>query len=64
MSGTCSETRYLDMETSFKNNFPRIKETSVHKKEAVEFRLRVPKVSPVYDTSIHMLNEQINEPST
>lgn len=64
MSGTCSETTYLDMETSFKNNFPRIKETSVHKKKAVEFRMRVPKVSAVYDTSINTLNEQINEPPT
>ena len=52
------------METSSKNNFTCIKETSVRKKEAVEFRMRVPKVSSVCDTSINMLNEQINEPST
>ena len=63
---TCFETRYLDMETSFKNNFTLRKETSIHNKEAVQFRVRASKVSSVYEinTSINMLSEHINEPST
>ena len=57
---TCFETRYLDIETSFKNNFTLRKETSIHNKEAVQFRVWASKVSSVYEinTSIHMLSEQ------
>lgn len=49
---TCFETRYLDMETSFKNNFTLRKEASIHNKEAVQFRVRASKVSSVCE-SVH-----------